>query len=258
MEQIKISRKRLVNNGDFTEFEIGYVRKELPDENEKWKRDQFQCLPKIAELAKAGCILLFKGSEVQIESMHRRKLMAPGKVFESVHIQHADSAIERSFFEPNSFSEYIRAGRLVSFCKSLLSASPEWVEEKLNNGNNYPANTLSSLRNLARFKELCEGLAEKQYPDAFHLWTAEVNKGDFFLTADKKFLNAMCKSKKIKLPCMPVSPEGLLERFDFKPDTDFEFKNDDFVPFLGPPKKIKDVLETKRELSFLTLLKRLF
>ena len=76
--------------------------------------------------------------------------------------------------------------------------------------------------NLKRFREICEPITkntkakqdkkDEQIRDAFHLWTAEVNNLDYFLTADKKFINLMTVSSKIDLPTPPIAAATLLEK----------------------------------------------
>jgi hypothetical protein len=53
-------------------------------------------------------------------------------------------------------------------------------------------------------------LPENHYRDALHLWTAEVNGLDYFLTADKTFINVMTKTSRVPLPTRPISPSDLL------------------------------------------------
>ncbi|HZK14733.1 MAG TPA: hypothetical protein VFC55_09440, partial [Desulfobaccales bacterium] len=86
------------------------------------------------------------------------------------------------------------------------------------------------IKSLNRFKELCCALDEKHYPDAFHLWTAEVNGLDFFLTADRKFINVMSKTSRSQLKTKPIAPVDFLDYLGIKekelmpiPDYDFHY-----------------------------------
>lgn len=69
----------------------------------------------------------------------------------------------------------------------------------------------SNLKSLGRFTELCANLDETHYPDAFHLWTAEVNNLKFFLTADKKFINVLTETSQVALTTRPISPYDFLQ-----------------------------------------------
>jgi hypothetical protein len=66
---------------------------------------------------------------------------------------------------------------------------------------------------LKGFKEICRDLSEKHYPDAFHLWTADMNELDYFLSADKKFVSVMTLTKGTQLISRPIAPRDLLECF---------------------------------------------
>ena len=98
-----------------------------------------------------------------------------------------------------------------------------------------PKSLLNNLRNVQRFRELCAGLSEKQFPDAFHLWTAEINGAQMFLTTDRKFIRVMTKTKKTNLSCVPVSPQELLEHLNIHELDPFEFKEGVFYSTGGEP-----------------------
>jgi predicted nucleic acid-binding protein len=100
--------------------------------------------------------------------------------------------------------------KVVEFCKLLLHIDATMLEpsgllEMLTETE------LTNRRNVARFRALCAVLDESQYPDAFHLWTAEVNGLDYFLTADRAFINVMTKTARLQLTTRPVGPRELLD-----------------------------------------------
>jgi hypothetical protein len=124
---------------------------------------------------------------------------------------------------------------VVKFCKWLLEPNVETLADRLKGQERYPSFLLNNLKAVKRFREICNGLAEKQFPDAFHLWTAEVNNIKYFLTIDKKFINAMTKSKRINLPCRPLSPSDLLDMLEIREHDPFEYEENQFINFLGKP-----------------------
>ncbi|VUD69012.1 hypothetical protein TDB9533_04375 [Thalassocella blandensis] len=63
-----------------------------------------------------------------------------------------------------------------------------------------------NLENLDRHRSLRKNLSVKQYVDAFHFWRAEVSGIDYFLSPDKKFVNAMRQTKKVQLDCHSFFP----------------------------------------------------
>jgi hypothetical protein len=82
--------------------------------------------------------------------------------------------------------------------------------------------------NLDRFRELCSGLTRQHYPDADHLWTAEANNLDYFLTADRAFINVMTLTRRLALRSKLISPRDLLAelggtQLDRLPITDDKF-----------------------------------
>jgi hypothetical protein len=89
----------------------------------------------------------------------------------------------------------------------------------------------ANLRDLGRFHDLIDALPhEKHWPDAMHLWTAETHRAGYFLTMDKKFINALTKTARIDLPTKPARPSQLLadlgvEDRDSLPAEDSKFYN---------------------------------
>ncbi|MHB1100357.1 MAG: hypothetical protein ACYCZR_12460 [Burkholderiales bacterium] len=216
----------------------GYVRKTLPSKDQAWKRDQIECLPTIGKIAQEQRIALHTYDEIIFEGW-KRSGSFPGNhlgyIFSGVDFNHVDAAIERSYFFQSELSEYLKKNDVIDFCKWLLTPNIEALADKLAPTKRYPESLLKNLRSVQRFRELCTGLSEKQYPDAFHLWSAEVSGMDLFLTTDRKFIRAMTETKKLILPCMPLSPSKLLEQFGVTEREPFEHKEGQFYDFLGNP-----------------------
>lgn len=213
----------------------GYVKKPLPPENEKWKREQVICIPTIGKLGVLGEIELFKNIEIDFEGIKRPCSQRIGNAFENVTINDLDVAIERSyFFQTLAISDHLSNDQVTKFCDFLLKIKPKKIEELIKVVDKLSASMKENFLRIDRFKVICEGLSKKQYPDAFHLWSAEVNGMDIFLTTDKKFINAVTKSKKIDLPCYPMSPTELLNKLkkDVEP---IDYIEGEFIDFLGIP-----------------------
>lgn len=216
----------------------GYIRKKLPSEDQAWKRDQIECLPTLGKRAQEQKIALYTYSEINFEGWKRSGSVFAnrfGNVFSGVHFSHVDSAIERSYFFQSELSEYLKKDQVIDFCKWLLTPNIESIAAKLAPTKRYPEFLLQNLQKVQRFRELCEGLSEKQYPDAFHLWSAEVNKMDLFLTTDRKFIRALTETKKMDLPCTPLSPSQLLDQLGITEREPFKHKEGQFYNLLGYP-----------------------
>lgn len=104
---------------------------------------------------------------------------------------------------------------MIAYCKCfLLTPSKNRTEKFITGMKKNPRFSLSPfeekcLRNADVFKKICRGISENHYPDALHLWTAEENGLDAFLTTDRKFRNVMAHQK-IDLHCQVVLPSDVL------------------------------------------------
>jgi hypothetical protein len=160
-------------------------RKPVPAD-EKWRRRQMEALPTIGRLCREGRVSLCRSTELSLEAMKGkyRGGNVIGDLLGEVKLVHVPCAIDRSKFQQMDLEQYIEKTTVVQFCKLLFhidaaALESPWLIERLTDSE------LTNLRNLARFRTLCSTLAESQYPDALHLWTAEVNGLDYFLTADR-------------------------------------------------------------------------
>lgn len=97
----------------------GYERKPLPDLSQAWKREQINCLPTIAKLAKDGIISLYSYPELRHEKWKRPgsfPVNRIGNVFSDVPISPVDAAVERSYFIQKEIGQYIKTEEVISFC----------------------------------------------------------------------------------------------------------------------------------------------
>lgn len=217
---------------------IGYMRKPLPNLKNQWKRNEIECLPTIGRIAREGKISLFTYFELQSEGWKRSDSFPTksiGNIFSGVSINHAEAAVDRSYFFQMELGQFIKTQQVIEYCKWLMTPGIEKLVDRLSGNPAYPLWMLNNIRNVQRFRDLCHGLAEKQYPDVLHLWSAEVNGSDLFLTIDGKFIRAMTKSKSINLPCKPVSPSELLDMLQIKERDPFEFQEGQFYNIFGQP-----------------------
>ena len=216
----------------------GFERKPMPSADQAWKRDQIECLLTVGRIAREGKVELYTYNELTNEAWKRPGSFPSnvlGNLLAGVTFKHVDAAVERSFFFQMETSEYISKEQMVKFCKWLLESKVETLADRLKGQERYPTFLLNNLRGVKRFREICKGLAEKQYPDAFHLWTAEVNDIEYFLTTDKKFIRAMTETKRINLPCRPLSPSDLLDMLEIKERDPFEYEENQFFNLFGKP-----------------------
>lgn len=218
---------------------VGYTRKPLPNKSEAWKREQVECLPTLGRMARQNCISLYTYQETIFEGWKRAGSFPSihlGNVFEGINIEKVDAAVERSYFFQMELGQYIEKQSVVEFCEWLLAIDANTILEVIGNiPKEFPPFLLNNLRNLERFRELCRGLSTHQYPDALHLWTAEVNDTQYFLTIDRKFIRVMTESKNLELPCRPISPSQLLDELKVYERDPFKYAEGLFYNILGQP-----------------------
>jgi hypothetical protein len=185
-----------------------------PPDSEKWKRTQIEALPSIARAAKMPRqrIQLYTYFELEMEHWrgHNFPAFPTGDIFDGVQIEAISAGLQRSSFLGGLLGDQtVTRDSQMEFCEWLLNEG-----ERILNSPSMSARVgkaqLSALQGLKRYRELCKRLSPVQYVDAFHLWTAELNDIDLFLTIDKKFVNAIRSSKQLEIKCCPVFPEEII------------------------------------------------
>ena len=187
--------------------------KSKPQPEGAWLRAQVACLPTISRLATQGAILLYTYPELEFEEMSgRREMMGTfGDLFSRKAIKKCPAAVNRPRFRQNvDFRYYLKRDELIDFCNFLLALEPSVLQGATAFWNALPAIEQENLMQLGQFKLLCRGLSTKHYPDAFHLWTAEVSRLDYFLMMDRKFPRALSTNRSLDFRCKTVSPDELL------------------------------------------------
>jgi hypothetical protein len=174
---------------------------------EPWKEQQIEALPTIARLACEGIVKLFEYDELEFETL--KGTILGGVVthlLAEVPTFRAKSPIERSHFQQMDVQQYVHKSTFVKFCRWLLSLNTVQIKKRTDLRASFPHPD-----SIERFKEICSNLPEKHYPDAFHLWTAETNGLDYFLSADKRFARVMTLTKHMRLNSKLIAPRDLVE-----------------------------------------------
>lgn len=231
-----------------TETMSGYMRKQPLLGSEKWKQEEIDWLPTLAKLSQSDEIALYTYKELQYESWFRGGRPRVGNIFSGCSVSFVEPAIERSCFVAQDLLKHAKAEEKMSFCQKLL----DWADTRQTifeqSRHTFPILTQQSLNDLKRYKEICAGLSHEQRQDAFHLWTAEVNGMDYFLTVDKKFMNAMTKSKpkQFQLKSQPVLPSGLVSALGITKQNPYRYLSDDFISYDGTAIRVRDIKTPKR------------
>jgi len=207
----------------------GFARK-LPFENKKQK--EVECLPTISRLIKEKRLIPYNYTELKFEDMLGAQGLRniKGDLFRDIDFKRAKSAVDRSYWGGMTLSQCVDREAVIKFCELLLSLDPEKIINFEKISSLQPEFQQANLKKLNRFKNICNGLSRKQLPDALHLWTAETNGLNYFLTNDTKFIKVMTKTKRIDLPTPPITPSKLLNilginKLDPMPIEDYNFHN---------------------------------
>lgn len=190
------------------------IRRKLPlRPDHQWLQLQIEAMPTIARAARDGQLTLVDSMELSLEEIKGTYVGVSGiagDLFRDVRWNHVPAAIERSKFQQMDMDSYTRKETVVAFCKSLLGLDYKAVAARPRFLQRFTDFEQENLRSLDRFRQICAALSENHYPDALHLWTAEVNGLDYFLTADRAFTNVMTKTSRISLTARPIAPVDLL------------------------------------------------
>ena len=185
-----------------------------------WLQDEIDCLGKIAELCRRKKLLPYITEELESEEFRALKFPSPNHddLFEGIQFKKAQCPIVRSKWGLSA-KQYTDKNDVIAYCKCFfLTPSKERTEKFIAGMKENPRFSLSEfeercLRNSDVFRNICRGISENHYPDALHLWTAEENGLDVFLTMDKKFKNVMARQK-IGLHCRVMLPSDVLRALE--------------------------------------------
>lgn len=191
----------------------GYRAKELPQD--EWRRRQIESLPTIARMAREGQLTFCTSVELKFESFRAANGWQGyiGDLFRDIKFENVPAAVERSYFwQTINLDDYSSGEGQVRWYKDfLLKADEDKILAEIADLIDLPDFDRQNLKNVSRFREMCRHLeTDDHIRDAFHLWTAETNGLDYFLTADKRFTNKMMKSTPLKFPAPPIGPADLL------------------------------------------------
>jgi hypothetical protein len=178
---------------------------------QEWLRTQIEALPTIAYLARREKLQLYSYFELTVENWRGARFpsLQAGNVFEGIKIAEVNAPIIRSRFAQTDMNEFYGEESQRRFCEWLLDNGEELLKKS---GILERLTTLEidGLKSLGRYREICHSLSKKQYVDAWHLWTGELNGIANCLTTDAKLVNALSTNKRLSLRCRPIYPEDLL------------------------------------------------
>ncbi|MGP8173500.1 MAG: hypothetical protein ACLP7O_03005 [Terracidiphilus sp.] len=204
----------------------GFIRKKL-DTNIEYQA-QKDSLFTVGRLIREGRFEAFSYQELRYERVKGFKGEGVFDALDHCKVTDCPPAIERSRFQQGNFFNFIRKGgkndkklgvpealSQITFMQMLCDLNRMWYPWVLDAKDLLGLTDfeIDSFRNLECFRKLCAiSQSSENYPDMFHLWTAQRNHMDVFLTLEKKLPaigNQIEKSKGISVEyptkvCRPI------------------------------------------------------
>jgi hypothetical protein len=210
------------------------IRRKLPQQNIEYEQN-ICALFTVGRLIREGRIEAYDYDEIQCERIRDRIPSRICNALQGCHVNDCPAAIERSKFRQtiNSRESISKGGKRdrkrnpglgnftqIGFFEWLFSLSSHQVERMINANARIIRRAprwaltdfeINSLRNIEWFKFLCSrsGTTDN-YPDVFHVWTAERNGLDVFLTLDAKLTRFIANIRREKKKTITFNTEVLL------------------------------------------------
>jgi len=218
----------------------GFIRK-APDSNLE-ERAQKEALFTIGRLIREGRMEAHRYIEIFFEGMRGRTALSIGNALHGCNIRECPPALERSKFRSSvdlwdtiskggkkdrKAGVKLGATNQIAFLEWLCTLEEEHVEALRPHAAQIglTAFEIESLTDLKWFKFLCQRSGSREnYPDVFHLWTAERNNLDGMLTLDRKLSNIVTsvrkeRERRIEIKTQVLCPLELLRKLGIdKPD----------------------------------------
>ena len=217
----------------------GIVKKETPQNTERKK--QIEALFTIGRLIRESKIQPYIYSEIMAENARGRRPNQNFYALQGCNIQRCDAAIERTKFRQTiNLTDYFAKGgkkdikakkklgnaNQIAFLSWLCGLTVTEIQLIINHALVIGLSEfeIDSFRDLERFQFLCQRSASPEnYPDVFHIWTAERNKFDVFLTLDygpSRLLDKIGneKEKTFSMRTEALLPLELLKKMGVSPD----------------------------------------
>lgn len=204
---------------------LGFKRKP-PHENDEYQR-QINAIFTIGRLIREGRISAYTSNEIRFESFRRSCIIKAFYALKDCNISKCPTPIERSKCRKTiSFSEHVSKGgkkdrakgvnlgsaNQIPFMKWLRDIEESAVLRILEHREKLDLTEfeVESLRMIEWYKFICSRFRSlENLPDAFHLWTAERNHMNVFLTLEKKLPNLVKQIKEEKNNRLTITTEVL-------------------------------------------------
>ncbi len=221
-----ILQKEIFWGGSNQVTHISGIRRKAPHKNLELQK-QVNALPTIGRLIRERLIVPCEYKEIWRERMRFRPLIPFGNALDGCIIGECEPAIDSGkFAQTVDITDYFAKGgrkdrkaglvpgpaNQIAFFKFLCSLTNEAVDVLIAHAEplRLSAFEVESLRNIGWFQFLCERSGSPEnYPDVFHLWTAERNGLDILLTLDNGLLELVSRVRKEKAQTIEIKTEVL-------------------------------------------------
>lgn len=176
---------------------------------EHFKAKQVESLPTIAHLEERGDISIYTHKYLHLEAMLRPKshpYHKVGDLLRSCQFTHLESPLDHRLLDKTDLKN--QKTKIINLVNTILGAgSPEHVRFLFAEDNK-----IDVAESVKVLELICKSLHETHYDDAFHFWISNISGIDVFLTADKRFTNALRQNPKSKeLHCKVMYASDFLE-----------------------------------------------
>jgi hypothetical protein len=183
-----------------------------------WKQQEIEALPQITRFIHEGRIIAYSSPELDLEAFRVEELggPVPEDIFEGCKFHSVKAPLDRAKWGLST-QQVINKQAIIDYCKCFfLSSDSTRVERFIEGMRRNPRYHLTEfeekcLRRAHVLMDICSGIEETHFPDALHLWTAEENGLDVFLTHDKRFKNVIERKRNLKFHCRVMLPTQLVD-----------------------------------------------
>ncbi|MCC5993556.1 MAG: hypothetical protein JJT99_13665 [Rhodobacteraceae bacterium] len=179
------------------------------DKPDNFKAVQIESIPTIAHLERRGDISIFTYRYLHLEAIlrpHSYPHHRTGDLLRDCQLKHLKSPLNHNLLHTTDIRKQKK--NTIDLVNILLSAdSPEQIRFLFDNNSE-----IDIVEGIKVLRIICKSLHQNHYDDAFHYWTGIVSKVNVFLTADKRFRNALLQNPECKeLDCKAMLISEFLE-----------------------------------------------
>lgn len=219
-------------------------------------QEEIDAIVTIGRLIREGRIAAYTYSELRTEALRRSPTVKAFNSLAGCHISSCSAPIEQGKFrQTGRLSEAIAKGgkkdkknnvnvgvfNQIPYLEWLIQLDEHATQFILSHHNEFGLTEfeVESFRQLDWFKFICSRFGSSEnYPDAFHLWTAERNEIDVFLTLEKSLPNIVNQiwqstNHKYQLKTSVLRPIGFLQSMGITDRDEAPIKAGQFYDFMS-------------------------